>query len=66
MVDVRWDAIDFRGEGDGGAGDVNDFAVSKCEIAALGMFSASLCQSDYGVGKGEEEEGEKAPLPSSM
>ena len=64
MVDVRRDAIDFRGEGDGGAGDVNDFAVSKCEIAALRMFSALLCQSDYGVG--EEEEGEKAPLPSSM
>ena len=45
MIDVRRDAIDFGGEGNGSAGDVNNFPMSQLEIAALRIFSASMWQA---------------------
>jgi hypothetical protein len=44
VVDVGRDAVAFRGEGDRGAGDVNNLAVTKVERAALGGFSTSVWQ----------------------
>ena len=44
MIDVGRDAVGFRGEGDGGAGDMNNLAVTKVEIAALRAFSALVWQ----------------------
>jgi hypothetical protein len=45
MVDVRGDAIGFGSEGDGGAGDVNNFSMAQPENSALRMFSASVWQA---------------------
>jgi hypothetical protein len=45
MVDVRGDAVDFGREGNGGAGDMNNFSMTELEIAALRMFSASVWQA---------------------
>jgi hypothetical protein len=59
MVDVRRDAVDFGREGNGGAGDANDFSMTQLEIAALRMFSASVWQA-------ATEKEKKAPLPLSI
>ena len=71
MIDVGGDAVGLRGEGDGGAGDVDDFAVIEREIAALRVFAASVWQKSYGEGEEEVEEeeeelGVKEPLPLSI
>ena len=45
MIDVRRDAIDFRGEGNRSAGKMDEIAVVKSSVAARGLLSASMWQA---------------------
>ena len=44
VIDVSRHAIDFRGEGDGRAGDMDEVAVAKLRIAVPARWLASMRQ----------------------
>ena len=45
MIDVRRDAIDFRGEGDGSSSEMDKVALVQPKVAPLGLLSASMWQA---------------------
>jgi len=45
QVDVRRDAIDFRGEGDGSSSEMDEVALVQPKIIPPGLLSASMWQA---------------------
>jgi len=45
MIDVRRDAIDFRGEGDGSSSEMDEVALVQPKVIPPGLLSASMWQA---------------------